>query len=179
MKKDRVPPVFFNGCLYYLAAGASAGAAASAFFAFLCFLCFFTSFFSSALVSAFAGAAAVIPASLAGAASAATAVKETAAKIPAISTDNSLLIVNSSLSQLRIFGMFADTSVSLPTTYCSSGRLTTESIILGAGGGNRTPTPFQAPDFESGTSTSSITPARRGALSMKQLPISTTIAPLQ
>jgi hypothetical protein len=30
---------------------------------------------------------------------------------------------------------------------------------FGAGGGNRTPTPFLAPDFESGTSTSSITPA--------------------
>ncbi len=34
-------------------------------------------------------------------------------------------------------------------------------LNLGAGGGNRTPTPFQAPDFESGTSTSSITPARK------------------
>ena len=57
-------------------------------------------------------------------------------------------------------------------------RLPEQSFQFGAGGGNRTPTPFQAPDFESGTSTSSITPARRGALSMKHLPISTTIVPL-
>ncbi len=34
------------------------------------------------------------------------------------------------------------------------------SGLFGAGGGNRTPTPFQALDFESSTSTSSITPAR-------------------
>ena len=52
-------------------------------------------------------------------------------------------------------------------------------VLDGAGGGTRTLTPFLAPDFESGASTSSTTPAKRAALSMMRSLISTTIPPLQ
>src|ERR1035437_26022 len=95
IKKGRVTPAFFKHVTNYLVSAFSA----AAFLAFLCFLAFL-SFFSSALVSALAGAAVVAAgagADLAGAivASAATAVKETAANTAAISTDNSLLILNS------------------------------------------------------------------------------------
>ena len=37
-------------------------------------------------------------------------------------------------------------------------------ILFSAGGGNRTPTPLKEPDFESGTSTNSITEASENAL---------------
>jgi hypothetical protein len=50
------------------------------------------------------------------------------------------------------------------------------TALAGAGGGTRTLTPFLAPDFESGASTSSTTPAKRAALSPKQRTISTGFA---
>jgi len=81
---------------------ASAGAAAAAFLA--CFLAGFLTCFlaAGAAASALAGAAASTwAAPLAGAASAATAEKETTAKVAAIKADNSLFIVFSRIMGKR------------------------------------------------------------------------------
>ena len=105
-----------------------------------------------------AGAAFSIAGLAAGAmaASAATAEKVAVANVAAISTDNSWFIMSSNFSRLITYMTLL---VSLPITFAVLVRLT----LFGAGGGTRTPTPFLAPDFESGTSTSSITPAKGNA----------------